>query len=277
MVRGGFRLTSDELYQFRDRGFLVLRRVLNPAGCARAVDRMWSCMPPGFRRDSPFSWRGLLTDCEGTLSLRRRQGHFQVRDESWFGEEWQRLLPANPIVFAVACELLGHGLVDPPERIRGLYPVFPTWSLLGPRPQGHLDRGIFQLGALAYLDDVKAGGGGLVVWPGSHKDFHMQFHRHVGDGPRPGIPAALQAWSALPGVEITGQAGDVIFYHHRLLHASGRNRRLSVRQAMLAEFALRGIRGTLEEPPPRDLWWYWPGLRERVADLEVPAARRALA
>jgi hypothetical protein len=281
MVRSGFRLTSEEIEHFRTEGYLVLRRVLDPAGCERAVDRVWDLLPKRFRRDSPFTWRGAVSHGEDRRTLRQRGGRVLLRlaphgaspeDEAHPAEEFARLLPRNPIVHSVAEEVLGHGEVADPQPPAGIYPIFPLWSLRRRRPEAHVDRHVYQLGALAYLEQVRPGGGAFTLWPRSHVAFHPLFARHVGDGPLPGFEQARREWSERPGLEVTGHAGDVIFYHHRLLHSPGQNRGRHVRQALVTEFSSEALASSLHEPPPDDMWWYWSGLKERVIGRELVSA-----
>src|SRR5262249_35662669 len=155
----------------------------------------------------------------------------------------------DPAVFSIAEQLLGPGRVAVPTRIRGLYPIFHVRRVFRIRPTGHIDRHVYQLGVIAYLDKVGEGEGAFTVWPGSHRLFHGDFTTHAGIEPRPSLASHLARFKARKrrGLEITGDRGDVVFYHHRLLHAAGRNRGRRVRQAALAEFRRSDLEVTAQE------------------------------
>ena len=263
-------LGLEDREAFRRDGYLVKRAVLDPESCARAVDRVWTFLPPSFDRDNHRTWRGTLTDCNGTKSMRRRKGRFKIREQVW-SEPWLlQFLPLHPTVFSIAEQLLGPGSVAAPSRIRGLYPIFPTRRILRNHPTGHVDRHVYQLGVIAYLDQVDAGEGAFTLWPGSHRLFYYDFTTHAGIQPGPSLVRHLDAYKRRrkSAIEIPGGLGDVIFYHHRLLHAAGRNRGYRVRQGALAEFIRGDLENTRNEPPDDDMWRHWS-----LARSSLPSAR----
>ena len=87
--------------------------------------------------------------------------------------------------------------------------------------------------------------------------------------------AALSA--ERPPVEITGEAGTVVFWHHRMAHAPSPNTAGRVRLAVLHDFVSRAA----DDRPPRpgELWRGWHGILNGVpTDLDdgpAPAAAAA--
>ena len=107
-------LTVEQVDFFRDNGYLILRNVLDPELMAQTRDAWWDAAPPELKRDDPETWVGAFSDS---------QYMFKYRDRSY--DPWLiELLHGNPKLQAVARQLLGPDL-ETPERIRGIYCVFP--------------------------------------------------------------------------------------------------------------------------------------------------------
>ncbi len=251
-------LSAEEIHQFKTRGYLV-KRGLMPAGDAkRAVDRCWELLPPRFDRHRPETWSGPVTDSCDTRDLAERLGKLKFR-ECLRGERWiYDLLVANRAVRRVVEQLLGPGQVAEPRYVRGFYPIFPDPSLKIRLPRPHLDRHAFQVGVVAYLERVDFGGGGFTVWPGSHRLTYHGFATREDDVRRRALRAKMdRAMRNTAPVEIVGGVGTAVFWHHRLLHAAGRNRSRRVRQAMLGDFSRKDLDSTRCLSPPRDMWEGW--------------------
>ena len=114
-------LSVEQVEFFRDNGYLVLRDVLEPALMEQTRDAWWDAAPPELRRDDPESWVGAFPDSRFTWKYRDRSR------EPWMVE----LLYGNPKLQAVAKQLLGPDL-ETPERIRGIYCVFPDTEIRRP-------------------------------------------------------------------------------------------------------------------------------------------------
>jgi ectoine hydroxylase-related dioxygenase (phytanoyl-CoA dioxygenase family) len=90
----------------------------------------------------------------------------------------------------------------------------------------HVDGAAAQLRACVYLTGVARGGGGLTVQPGSHTALFHLMRSEYNYEPDPTFQPALERLAAGGGAaERTGPAGTVIFFHARLAHAAGVNRR----------------------------------------------------
>ena len=250
-------LTVEQVCFFRDNGYLILPNVLDQALMAQTRDAWWDAAPPELKRDDPESWVDAFPDS---------QFNWKYRDRSF--EPWMiELMYGNAKLQAVAKQLLGPEL-ETPERIRGIYCVFPETDE-SPRPSYfHVDEHAFHLGVVGYVDDVPPDGGGFTIWPGSHKHFYYMFKtaytpNPVEEGKDFRDTDAWRAVSQIEPVHTYGSAGDVVLWHHRMGHGAGHNRSRQVRQAVLYDFRRADLQAVQDEPPPADMWRDWPGISER--------------
>jgi hypothetical protein len=145
-------------------------------------------------------------------------------------------------------------------RARGIYGILPqppgTERRL-PGPEGcHTDAHPFHLGVMAYIDDVPPNGGGLRLWPGSHKRvFHTFERQHTSFRGEAFAEAMKEVAADTPAVDTYGPAGTVVFWHHRLGHNPGTNwAGQNIRQAVLFDFIKENVD---DGPPPADMWRDW--------------------
>lgn len=248
-------LTAEQINFFRDNGYLILRNVLDPALMAQTRDAWWDAAPPELKRDDPDSWVGAFADTNF---------NWKYRDRSF--EPWMiELLYGNPTLQAVAKQMIGPDL-EPPDRIRGIYCVFPDTDET-PRPYHfHVDAHSFHLGVVGYVDDVPPNGGGFTIWPGSHKHFFHSFKTAYTLTPleeeehwKINITRAVEQ---IKPVQTYGSAGDVVLWHHRMGHSSGFNHSRQIRQAVLYDFRRADLQQVQDDPPPADMWRDWPGISE---------------
>ena len=130
----------------------------------------------------------------------------------------------------LAAQLLGNEVVRS-RRVRGIYGVFPQpraarWGL-GP----HGDYMASQLSAMVFADDIPAHCGGFTVWPGSHIQMHLHWDNVHGsiiseDKVESYPQARDHVLRAIRPVEFSGAAGDVVFWHPRMIHSAGVNHSL---------------------------------------------------
>ncbi len=125
----------------------------------------------------------------------------------------------------------------------------------------HIDQHIFHLSTVSYLDKVVVGGGGFRVWPGSHLWFSNIFESKYKTEPFNRYQEAKSFFETQPSLECTGDAGDVVFWHHRLAHMAGPNISPNLRLAVLYDFKVLSFDYTQEVPPQPDFWQAWPGLQ----------------
>jgi hypothetical protein len=242
--------------------------------CAKVRDRFWEMNQIHWsraKRDDPSTWDGPFADDEASTeqsdpSCVRGAGGYRLRQ--YIGAE-QLLLDLLPRrMLPVAEQLLGEGEVQTPEGLlhgmpasgpvwesgqgtRGIYATLPQPPPAVPQPPGlHFDGGAEgrdRMKMTAYIDDVPEGAGGFTVWPKSHHRMWDTIWKHEGmscrgDGTDPphaevAIVRAVrdQVQDDTPAVECHGHAGDVVLWHHRLLHAAGHNYHPGViRQAIIA-------------------------------------------
>ena len=248
-------LSRKNIRFFKDNGYLIRRKVLDPDLMARARDRLWDGAPPDIDRDDPESWIGTLEkppDYNNT-----RDGCYWCYREPG-NEDWMtRLLATDPSVWGMAEQLLGAGSLQTPAGIRGIYCIMPEGDV-PKRPYGcHVDAHPFHLGVVGYIDRVGPNGGGFTVWPGSHKQFYYDFHSAHKMEPTEQYQADMEQVNRQPYVDCHGGPGDIVFWHHRIGHSGGYNRSRQIRKAVLYEYRKKDLYRTQEQPPPEDMWRDW--------------------
>ncbi|MBV7334959.1 phytanoyl-CoA dioxygenase family protein [Chloroflexi bacterium TSY] len=253
-------LSSEDIEFFRDNGYLIKRNVLDSDLMARARESLWAAAPPELNRDDPDSWIGPFKERCDDKNSARHGFIWKYRAEG--GEPWMiQLLAKDPSVWAMAEQLLGHGNLSEPERVRGIYCIMPEGEA-PERPYGcHVDAHPFHLGVVGYIDDVNPYGGGFVVWPGSHQQFYYTFtseYVHNRNDRFVNVHAKVNKQSY---VDCHGKAGDIVFWHHRIGHSAGHNRTHRIRQAVLYDFKRKDLDQSLDNPPHEDMWHHWDGVR----------------
>jgi hypothetical protein len=251
-------LSSLEARFFQENGYLARSGALPPEICSAMVDVAWKLYPPTFRRDQPATWKGKVKDCLSERTLRQRKGRLKFR-ECIRPEKWMlHRIRSEPSLSLTASALLGSGREPFIPYLRGIYPVFPGAFSPFKKPRPHLDGHPFVLGMLLYLEDVLPGGGGFHVWPGSHLELRHAFQHAAGPERRPSYHRSLYGYALKHAAqEITGPAGTVIFWHHRLAHAAGLNRSNRIRHALLADYRTADMDELMQSPVPEDPWSGW--------------------
>lgn len=109
--------------------------------------------------------------------------------------------------------------------------------------------------------------GGFTVWPGSHLIVHPfsdTVHGPVGpDHSEAYAQARDDVLRKVTPVELSGQAGDVIFWHPRLMHSGGINRSASLERPVLrlivpCDYQRDGFTffdDLVDGPGPSHQWW----------------------
>lgn len=260
-------LSEMQLGFFARNGFLHVPRWIDSDTCSKLVDHTWTRLPSAWRRDDPSTWSGSLGDSCHIADIKARRGllKFQGGD-----------LLRNPLIegaFAsnarggqLADALLGHPLGK--FRVRGLYCIAPMpASMSAPGPaEAHIEAHPSQLIALCYLEDVAPGGGGLHVWPGSHRELYPALGSKLEHVATPAYEAAFVRWAGLEPVEVPGRQGDIVIIHHRLLHAPSVNRSPQLRYGFLCDYQRDDFRRLCAEAPGA-LWEDWPAIAALPPDL----------
>lgn len=233
----GARLTASEVAHFKTHGFFVKRRLLHEDDAFRqAADHLWRHAPRDtLQRDDPHTWFAVpperWTDDDIARVGRFAHGNWKMRSPGPEGIGTEPFLvdriANHPAIHAVASALLGAP-VQPARRVRGIYAVFPKPPQAPGRLGPHADYMAAQLAAMVLLHDVPPRTGGFTLWPGSHRRLHPhwdtvhggQMSAERGEGFRLARDSALRD---ITPVECVGGAGDVVFWHPRMLHSAGVN------------------------------------------------------
>ncbi len=234
---GDEMLSRDEIDFFVENGYLVKRGLVkDQLAFKQAIDLMWDNVPdnildrnePATWTDAPHEkWTEEYVDQVGRL----HNGNWKMRSRGAEGIGTQTFLVdriANcPSILKLASHLLGSP-IEPARRVRGVYAIFPkpssaNWSL-GP----HGDYMASHLSAMVLADEVPPHCGGFAVWPGSHSRLHPcwdMVHGSIMTEARlaPYAETRDQILRDTTPVEFAGRAGDVVFWHPRMLHSAGVN------------------------------------------------------
>ena len=263
-------ISPEQARFFARNGFLQLRGLIPEATCAHLVERTWEHLPPHWRRDDPTTWRGQVEDSCHVASLDARGGLLKfVSACSGRISAQRRELQADPRILESYHEpSVGHGAAHRligrplhPIRLRGLYAIAPVEHPDAARevPSPHIEAHAAQIVSLTYLDDVDPGGGGLLVWPGSHRELYPAFTSKFDYVAGLSLQTVLNGLLRRRPIELSGERGDLILTHHRLLHSPGINRLDRIRFAFLCDYTPKD-HVALCRQAPGDLWEDWPGL-----------------
>ena len=169
------------------------------------------------------------------------------------------------------------GPVDPAlnsEGIRGIYGTLPYGDAASaPATGAHTDGHPFMLSVVGLIDDCPPNGGAFTVWPGSHKRLYpifplqydqarIPFYEHMPSLKGIVHPPAYHEELAriltdTEPVDCWGKAGDVVFWHHRLVHAASENHSDVIRQAVLADLNRVDLDQLRLDPPQANMWRDW--------------------
>ena len=254
--------THNEMRFFKRNGFVIKRKLLNQELLAEAHEAYWEKVPAQLKRDDPATWVGPFRE-----EFHIDDGTDLIRGHTWkmrtVGEdEWMmKLIPQNTDLILLAEQLLGKGSLLPPSGARGIYTTLPQERYEVAENPLHVDQHIFHLSTVSYLDRVVVGGGGFRVWPGSHLWFSNVFESMYENKQSNRYQEAKSFFETQPSLECTGDAGDVVFWHHRLAHMAGPNTSPNLRLAVIYDFKKLDFDYTQEVPPQPDIWQAWPGLQ----------------
>jgi hypothetical protein len=291
-------LTPDEINFFKSEGYLIKKGALPQSDCKAAVDRMWESSPDFLKRDDPSTWRPIPAD-EGSDDplLTKRDTRWQYRSVGT--EKWLLDLAYSQKIVGWAEQLLGKdtlripepggkpmgswgpawpgGPVDPQmtEGVRGIYATLPSEATDPLDDHLHTDGHPFHLGVVCLLEDNPPNGGGFKVWPGSHRRFYplfpmqydqtrVPFYEHLPSHkgiihPQEYLDEIQRVEADTQPVDCHGEAGDLVFWHHRMGHMAGHNTAepKTIRQALLYDFCKVSLDEERLEGPQPDMWRDW--------------------
>jgi hypothetical protein len=266
---------------YEERGYVRLPGVFDPDSCETVKDYIWSLMPDRFDRRDRSTWTGRIQDCCFNLPLYQRKGLIRFKDKYGFAkvEVLKGVFHDNPVFRQIFSEVTG--LACDRLWVRGLHPnlPMPRWvsvnEALGnrlnpqfdaperplvriPRPPqapifGHIDAHPCELGFMVYLDEVPEGGGGLAVWPGSHRLFRHAFKTRYDFLPTSFYKRCLNLLQRYRPTVLGGGRGDVIVVHNRLMHTNSLNTSDRIRHGVLLDLSSPGWRER-EQSEPEAAW-----------------------
>lgn len=288
-VTSGPLLNTAEAAFFKARGYIVKRGLIDdPETFRRILDHIWRHVPRGIlRRNDPDTWVD-APDAQWTEEDALRVGllaggYWKMRSREGIGTEGFLVekIANHPGMRALAEAFIGSP-VKRAGRVRGIYCVFPGESGVPGRYRPHADNAAAHLSAMVIVDTTPPGTGGFTVWPESHRRLHMHWDTVHGGAISPHKRESYRlARDAVlrdtPPVEFTGEAGDVVFWHPRILHSAGINRSADggvprVRVIVPCDYQ-RADRNHFDDmefgPGPRYQWWIdTRNFREDVAPTE---------
>lgn len=303
-------LTPDQVRRFLEDGYVVVKGVVATEDCAAMASAAWAMMPDRFDIGDHRTWRGRIQDCCNDIPLYQRKGlvrfkaadgfrsipavergiHGNARLQAMFA----RLCPSSPEVIRVRGlnpnlpfprsvslnELIGnrmenHPLAEAADAIR--LPCPPQFPI-----PGHLEAHAMDVGAFIYLSDVGRSGGGVAVWPGSHRLFGPAFDSPTDFKPNRLYTRLMKLFQARRPRVIEGQTGDVILFHNRLLHGNTFNHSGAIRHlAVVDVLGERLLARAAQTPSPAltEVLLAAPRLRQdpRVVAVLAPLRKHRLA
>jgi phytanoyl-CoA hydroxylase len=231
-------LTENQLSEFRDNGYLVIKQLAPLAVCERmlAVTQQQLQVPvPPLEYEADVGYPGAPSSLEapGGATIRRLRGAYH-RD-AWFrkwAEDRDQIAKLRQLLGEPVCLSLAHH-----NCIMTKHPAFGTatgwhrdiryWSFKRP------DLVCVWLA----LGPETAANGGLKFIPGSHRLHVQPAQLDALDFLRPDLPENLALFAQ--GRPIDLDRGDVVFFHSGLFHAAGRNTTATVKTSVA--FAYHGV------------------------------------
>ena len=271
----GLALSIEEVHFFKKNGFLVKKDLVDKKLAAKALRLSWEFLLENIplaegvnidpsNRDSWFDPKW------GEMPPVPKSGFYEGRQPNVFhgstvklhdggsADYLLSLLPNNERVRTIAHQLLGQRLRRS-RRTRGVYAIFPTkratepisGRMLGP----HADRVCQQLNVCTYLNDVPPRNGGFTVYPGAHRIMHLAHNCEANWSPKSNyIEFVKQVVREITPVELVGSAGDVIFWHGRMIHTAGIHIGENIRWAVFGDYSQD--RPCLSEDEHREIGQY---------------------
>ena len=280
-------INQEEARFFKERGYVIKRGLLiNHGQLHKAIDHLWANVPRGIlNREDPDTWidspasKWEEDDHEKVGTLHGTNWKMRSRGVGGIGTELFLLdeVANHPAMLSVAESFLGDRM-KPVERVRGIYAVLPqppdSKGSLGP----HGDYMAAQLSAMVLVSEVKPQCGGFTVWPGSHLPLHLQWdnvHGSVitGDRVEGYRETRDRVLCEITPHEFSGESGDVVFWHPRLIHSAGVNQSYKlgepcVRIVIPIDYQIAGQTYIDDlEYGPGPIYQWWVDTRNFVEDV----------
>ena len=229
------QLSAEEAEYFKREGYIVKPGLIQAADeFKRVIEYVWDAVPEGVMcRGDPSTWidephKRWPVNLAQTLGILQHTG-WKMRSPHRYGRETFILeVSANHrCVRALVEQFLGN-CVAPSERVRGIYLVLPKSPSVEAKLGPHVDHSAAQLSAMVLIDDIPPRTGGFTVWPRSHVRLHRfwasRLGAHFNHQTKHEFDSEFKAiLHDTDPVEFVGEAGDVVFWHPRLIHSAGVN------------------------------------------------------
>ncbi|MBS10303.1 MAG: hypothetical protein CME19_01705 [Gemmatimonadetes bacterium] len=232
-TNGDTTLSQTEVEFFKENGYLVKRGLLDEKETfEQVVDHVWNNVPRDLvKREDPETWidapQGDWTSEDADRLGPFRRGSWKMRGrtvgtESFFVDG----IANHPRMRETVRNFIGNP-VRQASRVRGVYCIFPKSPDREARLGPHGDHTGAQLSAMVFVSTVPPHCGGFTIWPGSHHMSHV-YHRTIygpldDDQADDYVRARDEILDSVTPVQFHGTAGDVVFWHPRLVHGPGIN------------------------------------------------------
>jgi hypothetical protein len=254
-------LTPAEAAHFRAHGWVLRRKLIPPEQLEPFVERLWAIAPPRVQRGDPASWvdaserwdnsppgyHGTMLQYFGADS-RSGASRASGGGQWWLGDigtdpAFLHATSRHPRALRMVESLLGANL-KLPSRLRGIYTVWPQSQpaySLGP----HVDSQSEELLTTTYLGTVTEHDAPFTIWPGTHAPMWAasteQNNWRPDETPGPDGQTkfdSARSWARaeVQPLSFTGEIGDTLFWHARLLHCTGVHTGGNVRIAAIQDY-----------------------------------------
>lgn len=265
-------ISDDDLGFFARNGFLTIKHAIPDEVCSALVQHTWTRLPSHWSPSQPEGWHGMVPDSCHTADVRVRRGHLQFQKGDLIGDP---IIAENAGLGSHAARL-AESVIGAPlfkMRTRGLYCIVPLPAAIQFKAlaKPHIESHPTQLVFLFYLEDVDWGGGGLYVWPGSHREIYPVMGSKLEHVTTNEYDNVFQKWAHLQPIEVPGKRGDAVVIHHRLLHSPSLNRSQKMRYAFLCDYQREDFRKLSAELPTDDVWEDWPAIQQLPETVKAAA------
>lgn len=273
-TNGETTLSESEIAFFKENGFLIKRGFLEEQETFdRIVNYVWENVPRGLiKRDDvqtwfdapPKDWTEQDADAVGVFQGRtwKMRSRYGIGTEPFFLDK----IGNHPRMREMVSLFIGNP-VKRLERVRGVYALFPLPPDSEGRLAPHADHTAATLSAMVVVDEIPPQCGGFTVWPGSHLIVHPfgdTVHGPIGPNHAEAYAQARDdVLRNTTPLELSGQAGDVIFWHPQLMHSGGINLSAAREHPVLrlivpCDYQRDGFTffdNLIEGPGPCHQWW----------------------
>ena len=227
-------LTDEQKRQFVRDGYVKVSGILSPelveTTKANLFDRL------GIDANDRATWAGKPTfpadETAIALTVPCRNEAFEAVVEQLVGPDFVRGRAYSPFTTDHFGYPTTHGYIPVLN-----YPKPGPKEYIRPEQGYHIDGGDQYvtrlpdknfLAVMAYLSDVTEYGGATVVCPGSHRQVWEAWTK-TGEKPSTRPPSGVEY---VPAIPVTVKAGDIVFMHYLLVHASSANHADIIRVGM---------------------------------------------